>query len=93
MNTKQNSDNNELKQTKSINLTQLKIGKSATVFSVKGEKGIVSKIESMGISKGVKIKKISTSLFRGPIIVEKDFMQVAVGYDMAKQIFVEIAEL
>lgn len=89
MNIKQNSDSSEQKQAKRINLTQLKAGKSAVVSSVKGESNLVSKIEAIGISSGMKIKKVGSSLFRGPIIVEKDFMQIAVGYDMAKQIFVE----
>lgn len=92
MNIKENSNNSEQKQTKRLNLTQLKVGKSAMVASVKGEKNVVSKIESIGISSGVKIKKVGSSLFHGPIIVEKDFMQIAVGYDMAKQIFIEILD-
>lgn len=92
MNTKQNLDESELKKIKRVTLAQLKIGKTAIVFSVKGEKGVVSKIESMGITAGVEIKKVSASLFHGPIIVEKNFMQIALGYDMAKQIIVEILD-
>lgn len=82
--------NNLTKSVNNINLAQLRVGKSAVIVDIVGENELVHKVEAMGIVPGIKIKKVSASLFHGPILVQKDFMQIAVGYDIAKKILVEI---
>lgn len=78
---------------KQINpITKLKTGKYAIVSEIKGNDSIINQLESMGIRPGVTIKKVSASFFHGPIILEKDFMQIALGYNMGKQIFVKVLD-
>ena len=91
MDVKQNSKNFESKQIKPI--IKLKTGKCARVVDIKSnDSEVVEKLESMGIRAGIVLKKISASLFHGPIILEKDFNQIAIGYDLAKKISVEFLD-
>ena len=73
-------------------ITKIKTGKLSTVIDIKGDETIINQLESMGIRPGVILKKVSASFFRGPIILEKDFMQIALGYNMATQIFVKVLD-
>lgn len=89
MNAERNVKNTISRSINHINLTQLRVGKYATIYDILGEKDIVNKVEAMGIAPGMKVKKVSASLFHGPILLQKDFMQIAVGYDIAKNILVD----
>lgn len=80
----------DVKQIKPI--TKIKTGKQATVIDIKGDEAVINQLESMGIVPGVILKKVSASFFHGPIILEKDFMQIALGYNMATQIFVKVLD-
>jgi len=44
----------------------------------------------MGIRPGKKIKKISSNFWCGPQTVEVDNVRVAIGWGMAKKIFIEV---
>lgn len=72
-----------------INVTQLDNGESAKVVELYNNNEIVSKLEARGIISGAIITKKSAILAKGPIIIEKDFVQFAIGYDMAQGIIVE----
>lgn len=73
----------------SVNLTQLKTGKSARVVKVQGEHQFIDRLEAMGILPDTIIVKKSASLMKGPIIIEKGEMQLAMGYEMAQKILVK----
>jgi len=75
-----------------INLTQLKPGESAIVKTIQGGFGFINKIHCIGIRPGKKIKKVSSHFWGGPQTVEVDNMRVAIGFGMAKRIFVEVKE-
>ncbi len=72
-----------------VDLASLEEGSSAEVVKILGGRGIHSRLESLGIYEGVRIKKISKSPFRGPVIIEVKNCKVAIGYGMAKKILVK----
>jgi len=65
-------------------------GETGTVKAIQGGHGLIRKLQSIGVRPGKKITKISSHFWRGPQTIEIDNMQVAVGFGIAKKIFVEI---
>ncbi|MEO0130525.1 MAG: FeoA family protein [candidate division WOR-3 bacterium] len=72
-----------------VDLASLEEGSSAEVVKILGGWKIHSRLEGLGIYEGVKIRKISKSLLRGPVIIEVKNCKVAIGYGMAKKILVK----
>jgi len=72
-----------------IDLVSLKENEKAEVIKILGGWGMRMRLESLGIYEGVKIKKISKALLRGPVIIEVKNSKVAIGYGMAKRILVK----
>ncbi|MCS7250409.1 MAG: ferrous iron transport protein A [candidate division WOR-3 bacterium] len=72
-----------------IDLVSLEENTLAEVTKIIGGSKIRARLESLGIYEGVKIKKISKSLLKGPVIVEVKSCKVAIGYGMAKKILVK----
>lgn len=72
-----------------VSLTDLKSGTEGVIAGIDGGRGMISKLEALGIRIGVRIKKISTQFMRGPVIVQVGNTQVAIGYGMARRVFVE----
>lgn len=73
-----------------IDLTQMKPGESGVITEIQGGHGLIRKIQSMGLRPGKKITKVSSHFWRGPQTVEIDNLQVAIGFGMAKRIFVQV---
>lgn len=72
-----------------LNLTQVENNGAARVVEIQGGHQVVGKLEAMGIYPETIIVKKSASLLKGPIVIEKDGSQFAIGYAMAQKIFVE----
>jgi ferrous iron transport protein A len=72
-----------------IYLTQLRAGEEAKIVDLQGGIGFRRRVENLGIREGMKIKKISSQLFRGPVTIQVGNTKVAIGYGMAKKIIVE----
>ena len=77
---------------KQISLSDMKNGQNGVVIGMSGGRGIMSKLEALGIRKGIRILKKSAHIGRGPIIVFACGTEMAIGYGMAKRIIVEVAE-
>ncbi len=73
-----------------INLTQMQPGESGIISEVQGGYGFTRKLQNMGVRPGKKITKVSSHFLRGPQTIEIDNMQVAIGFGMAKRIFVQV---
>jgi ferrous iron transport protein A len=73
-----------------IDLTQMQPGESGIIKEIQGGYGLIRKIQSMGLRPGKKITKVSSHFWRGPQTVEIDNLQIAIGFGMAKRIFVEV---
>ena len=76
-------------QNEQLTLAEMKTGQTGTVVGVLGGHGLIRRLDALGIRPGRKVTKLSSTLFRGPIILRVDNTQVAVGFGMARKIIVE----
>lgn len=72
-----------------MDITQVERGTNVKIINILGGRGIAQRLETMGIIPGRTIRKKSNAPMHGPVILETDTMQVAIGYGMAKKILVE----
>ena len=75
---------------KLVTLAQLQSGQSGTVVEIKGGHGLVDRLNALGIIPGKRITKISSMLMRGPVTIEVDRVEVAIGFGMANKVMVEL---
>lgn len=75
---------------KLITLRQMQSGQSGRVVRIDGGHGLVNRLNSLGIRSGKKITKVSAMLLRGPVTIQADSAQVAIGFGMAGKIIVEL---
>jgi len=73
----------------SMDLTQMREGERGKVIDIQGGRGLVMKLEALGIKPGTEIVKVSSQLMRGPIIIRVGNTQVAIGFGMARRIVIE----
>jgi ferrous iron transport protein A len=69
-----------------VELEENEVGK---VVEILGGWGLHQKLDALGIRIGVELKKISSVVARGPVVVEVGNTKVALGYGMARRIIVE----
>ena len=74
---------------KQTTLAGMQIGQSGVVIRIQGEHGLINRLNSLGIRSGKRITKISSIIMRGPVTIEVDRAQVAIGFGMARRIIVE----
>jgi len=70
-------------------LVHLKNGQSGTVVEIQGGRRMVDRLNALGIIPGKKIIKTSAMLMRGPVTVEVDRAEVAIGFGMASRVVVK----
>ena len=75
---------------KETTLAGMQTGQSGIVVQVQGGHGLVNRLSSLGIRPGKRITKISSMIMRGPVTIEVDRAQVAIGFGMARRIIVEL---
>ena len=75
-----------------INLILIESGREVTVMQLDGGHQFIEKAESLGIRAGVRIKKLSSQVMRGPVTIQIGNSKVALGYGMAKKIMVSLTE-
>jgi len=71
-----------------VTLAQLKDGQSGTVVEIQGGRRMTDRLNALGIMPGKKITKTSAMLMRGPVTVEVDRVEVAIGFGMASRLVV-----
>ena len=72
-----------------LTLAEMKTGQTATVVEVLGGHGLIRRLDALGIRPGRKVTKLSSTLFRGPVMLRVNSTQVAVGFGMARKIMVK----
>jgi Fe2+ transport system protein FeoA len=70
-------------------LSGLPDGKLARILCLRCGEGMASRLDAMGLVPGAVIEKRSSALNRGPVLVAKGPMQLAIAYDVAARIVVE----
>lgn len=73
-----------------LTLTQMQPGQSGIVARVEGGLGLMGRLNALGIIPGKKITKLSSMIVRGPVTIEVDRAQVAIGFGMANRIIVDL---
>ena len=73
-----------------LTLAKMKTGQTGTVVGVLGGHGLIQRLDALGIRPGKKITKLSSTLFRGPVMLRVNNSRVAVGFGMARKIIVEV---
>ncbi len=70
-------------------LDRLRAGQKAQVVAIQGGAGLTHKLTSMGIRTGKWVSKVSGQLMRGPVTVEVEGRQLAMGHGIAAKVEVE----
>jgi ferrous iron transport protein A len=73
-----------------LTLDQLKAGQTGIVVQISGGHGLIRRLQALGIRSGKRITKVSSMFMRGPVTVQIDSAQFALGFGMAKRILVEL---
>ena len=73
-----------------ITLRQMWSGQSGIVANIEGGHGLVNRLNALGIRPGKRITKVSSMLMRGPVTIQLDSAQVAIGFGMANKIIVKL---
>lgn len=68
----------------------MKSGEKGNVADIRGGHRMLRRLEALGIRPGVAITKVSAQFMRGPVIVRVGNTQAALGFGMARHVFVEI---
>ena len=71
-------------------LVRMKHGQSGIVVQIQGGRGLVNRLNALGIIPGKRITKLSSMLMRGPVTIEVDRVQVAIGFGMANRVIVKL---
>jgi ferrous iron transport protein A len=72
------------------NLSALRAGESGKITRIEGGHGMVNRLAALGIRPGQQIRKLNSSFIRGPVTVEVNRTQIAIGFGMANRIIVEV---
>lgn len=73
-----------------ISLTQMVAGQSGIVAEIRGGYGLVNRLGALGVRPGKRITKLSSIFMRGPVIIQVDRAEMALGFGMARRIIVEV---
>ena len=75
-----------------ILLTAMQTGQTGRVIQIQGGRGMIGRLEVLGIRIGRELRKVSSQFMRGPVVLEVGNTQVAVGFGMASKILLEVSE-
>ena len=73
-----------------LSVREMEPGETGTVVQILGGHGLVRRLESLGIRPGKRLTKVSSMFLRGPVTVQIDSTQLAIGFGMANKIMVEL---
>lgn len=73
-----------------LSVRQMEAGERGTVVQILGGHGLTRRLEALGIRPGRKLTKVSSMFLRGPVTIQVDSTQLAIGFGMANKIMVEI---
>jgi len=73
-------------------LDMLPAGKSAMVVGLQGGRGMMRRLDAMGLRPGKRVRMLSSQFMAGPITVLVDGRQVAMGRGIARRILVRAVD-
>lgn len=78
-----------MNERKPISLTEMRAGQSGTVLHLQGGREFVSRVQALGLRPGKRITKVSSMIMHGPVTVQINGTQIAMGFGMASRIIVQ----
>jgi ferrous iron transport protein A len=78
-----------VKYVEEITLNDMPVGESGVVVKIRGGALTTSRLSTLGIKIGQRIKKITQQAMQGPVIVEVGKTQIAIGFGMANNILLK----
>ena len=75
---------------KLVTLRQMRSGQRGKLVEIQGGHGLVNRLSALGIRPGKRITKVSSMLMRGPVTIQLDNTQMALGFGMANRIIIEL---
>ena len=79
-----------MSDSKLLTLRQMQAGQSGIVAQIQGGYGLINRLSALGIRPGKRITKVGSMFMRGPVTVQLDSTQVAIGFGMANKVIVEL---
>ena len=77
---------------KIVTLGQMQSGQRGIVIEIQGGRGLVSRLNALGIRPSKRITKIGSMFMRGPVTIKLGHAQMALGFGMANKIIVELED-
>ena len=71
----------------------MRSGLSGVVAEIQGGFGLIARLNAIGIMSGKRITKVSSMMGQGPVTIEVDRVQVAIGFGMANRIMVKVDQI
>ena len=68
----------------------MRSGRIGVVAEIQGGFGLIARLNALGIMPGKRIIKVSSMLGQGPVTIEVDRVQVAIGFGVADRIMVKL---
>lgn len=75
-----------------IPLTKLREGQKARITRLEGGHGFQRNVRTRGIREGKVVEVVTRHPIGGPIVIEIDGRETAIGRGMARRIFVEVEQ-
>ena len=73
-----------------ISLTRLRPGDRGFVAEIQGGFNFNARLNALGLMPGKRMTKISSMMGQGPVTIEIDRVQLAIGYRMANRIIIDL---
>ena len=73
-------------------LNDLRSGEDGKITQINGGVGMVNRLAALGVRPGTRITKLNSGLMQGPVTVEVNRTQIAIGFGMAARILVEVED-
>lgn len=75
---------------KQTTLARMISGQAGTVVQIAGGQNLTQRLQALGIRPGKRITKVSSMFGHGPVTIQVDSMQIAIGFGMSGKIIVEL---
>jgi len=75
-----------------VSLVEMKVNGIGIIKKLGEGVQFQAKMNSLNVRIGKKLKKISNSILKGPVVVEVDNTRVAIGWGMAQKVFLEVID-
>ena len=75
---------------KLLTVAEMEMGWSGIVVEGGGGHGFANRLAALGIRPGKRVTKTGWTFMRGPVVIQVDRAEVALGFGMAKRILVQL---